>query len=436
MVIGTGAVVAPGDPRPNGTQIGNLRNNGALVMQPGSAAVFEVGITADAILVSGTSTLAGTAVLTFDPGPIARRSVLISSQGGDLGTFDAVQSNLPSFFSSQLLYAPDEVDLLITSNFMGIPGLNQNQRAVANLLDTQFNNGGGTLFDLLRLNSTAQVSTALTMLTGEGATASQQTTFQAMTQFLGMLLDPFIDGRGNEAAPSVSSFAAGDSRRERLRQRIAQAHRRRARRLYDFQQGAGQGLVRSALERVGIRLRRLPDHRRQRHGRLEQRDQPALRHGGGRRLPVVPTHPCRLCAPGGVTSFSVNNLGTGRSDLFQAGAFVRHTVGPAYVAAALAYGWQDVTTDRTVTIAGVDHLRAEFNANACLGGSRAATGLYRDGPAVSVSRPMPPASSPRSTSRPMLKARVRRQHLRADLRCKERHRSRSELGIRGESLSR
>jgi outer membrane autotransporter protein len=33
----------------------------------------------------------------------------------------------------------------------------------------------------------------------------------------------------------------------------------------------------------------------------------------------------------------------------------------------LAYGWQDVTTDRTVTIAGVDQLRAKFNANAFSG---------------------------------------------------------------------
>ncbi len=70
---------------------------------------------------------------------------------------------------------------------------------------------------------------------------------------------------------------------------------------------------------------------------------------------------------GGGTNFSVANSGTGRSDLFQAGAFVRHTIGPAYISAALAYGWQDVTTDRTVTIAGVDQLRAKFNANAWSG---------------------------------------------------------------------
>ena len=78
---------------------------------------------------------------------------------------------------------------------------------------------------------------------------------------------------------------------------------------------------------------------------------------------------------GGGTSFSIaNGLGSGRSDLFQAGAFVRHTVGPAYLSAALAYGWQDITTDRTVTIAGVDQLRAKFNANAWSG---RAEGGYR-----------------------------------------------------------
>jgi len=68
---------------------------------------------------------------------------------------------------------------------------------------------------------------------------------------------------------------------------------------------------------------------------------------------------------GGGTNFSVSNgVGSGHSDLFQAGAFLRHTVGASYILGALAYGWQDVTTNRTVTIAGVDQLRARFNANA------------------------------------------------------------------------
>jgi uncharacterized protein with beta-barrel porin domain len=67
-------------------------------------------------------------------------------------------------------------------------------------------------------------------------------------------------------------------------------------------------------------------------------------------------------------------LGTGRSDLFQAGAYVRSTQGPVYISAALAYGWQDVTTNRTVTIAGFDQLQAKFNTNAFSG---RAEGGYR-----------------------------------------------------------
>jgi uncharacterized protein with beta-barrel porin domain len=70
---------------------------------------------------------------------------------------------------------------------------------------------------------------------------------------------------------------------------------------------------------------------------------------------------------GGGTSFSVANGGTGRSDLFQAGAYVRHNDGPAYISAALAYGWQDIATDRTVAVADLDQLRSEFNANAWSG---------------------------------------------------------------------
>jgi uncharacterized protein with beta-barrel porin domain len=82
---------------------------------------------------------------------------------------------------------------------------------------------------------------------------------------------------------------------------------------------------------------------------------------------ISPTTLAGFALAGGGTNFSVNNLGTGRSDLFQAGAYLRHTAGNAYITAALAYGWQDITTNRTVTVAGLDQLAAEFNANAWSG---------------------------------------------------------------------
>src|SRR3569623_1733971 len=51
----------------------------------------------------------------------------------------------------------------------------------------------------------------------------------------------------------------------------------------------------------------------------------------------------------------------------EAGAFIRHNMGAACLSGALAYGWQDITTNRTLTIAGLDQLRAQFTANAWSG---------------------------------------------------------------------
>jgi outer membrane autotransporter protein len=42
-------------------------------------------------------------------------------------------------------------------------------------------------------------------------------------------------------------------------------------------------------------------------------------------------------------------------------------MGAAYIAGALAYGWQDITTNRTLMLAGLDQLQARFNANAFSG---------------------------------------------------------------------
>ena len=71
---------------------------------------------------------------------------------------------------------------------------------------------------------------------------------------------------------------------------------------------------------------------------------------------------------GGGTQFRVDSgFGTGRSDLFQVGVNARHRIGNAYLSGALAYGWQDITTDRIVTANGIERLRANFNANAFSG---------------------------------------------------------------------
>ena len=68
--------------------------------------------------------------------------------------------------------------------------LNGNQQAVGNALTNFFNSTGGIPMTYAMLTA-AQLSQA----SGELGTGSQQTTFQAMGQFMGLLTDPFM-GRG------------------------------------------------------------------------------------------------------------------------------------------------------------------------------------------------------------------------------------------------
>ena len=88
--------------------------------------------------------------------------------------------------------------------------------------------GGATVpsgFDALLNIPSSSLPGALTQLSGELATASQQTTFDAMNLFLGLLTDPFIAGRGDpvsgstgvlrfaEDNDSANAYAANDKAR-------------------------------------------------------------------------------------------------------------------------------------------------------------------------------------------------------------------------------
>jgi outer membrane autotransporter protein len=88
---------------------------------------------------------------------------------------------------------------------------------------------------------------------------------------------------------------------------------------------------------------------------------------------------------GGETSWGLaQGLGSGKGDVFQAGVYASHRSGPAFVSAALAYSWYDMTTDRTLTVSGTDVLRARFQANNI--GARLETG-YRAGTSAAAVTP-------------------------------------------------
>ena len=184
--------------------------------------------------------------------------------------------------------------------------------------------------------------------------------------FLNLLLDPTVAGRAGGLAsggPRTSQFAADDE------ETLAYAARRKA-------SSAERDAY--AMATKAPYLAPQPVNRWSVWGAayggsgtvggntvVGSHDTTASAYGvvGGADYKITPDALIGFAVAGGGTNFSVASaLGTGRSDLFQAGVFGRQNIGAAYLSGALAYGWQDVTTNRTVTVAGGDVLRANFKA--------------------------------------------------------------------------
>ncbi|SHJ79732.1 autotransporter-associated beta strand repeat-containing protein [Bradyrhizobium lablabi] len=347
-----------------GNSVGLLTVQGSLVFTAASTYLVEVSTTADRTNVTGTATLGGASVnAMLLGGNILKQYTILNATGGVSGTFNPlVNVNVPNVVGS-LTYDPNDVFLNFSLNFNPPGGLNANQRNVANALTNFFNANGG-----IPLVFGALTPAGLSQVSGETATGSQQATFEAMNLFMGLLTDPFIDGRGGSGPPSGGAAPFADES-----DAIAYAAKRK--------DAARDAFAKIPTKAEVARNNLLDPHwsvwgaaygggaTTDGNAALGSNSATARAFGfvAGADYRISPATLVGFALAGGGTNFSVNGFGTGRSDLFQAGAFVRHNIGAAYVSGALAYGWQDVTTDRMVTVAGLDRLHAEFNANAYSG---------------------------------------------------------------------
>lgn len=342
-----------------------LNVNGSLVMQAASSYLVQVNpTTATFTSVTGAATLNGAAVTAnFTAGSyVSKRYTLLTATGGLGGsTFGGLTTTgQPSGLTSTLSYDANNAYLNLNLNLgFAVPGgLNQNQQNVANALTGFFNRTGG-----ISGAFTALTPGQLTQSDGEVGTSPQQTTFNAMNQFMGILTDQFIAGRGNPVSAGGGAHGYADETMAYAAKRnpndaMAAIYRKApvaeafAQRWSVWAAGYGGSQTTSGNAVVGS----------------NNTTSSIYGTAVGADYRISPDTLAGFALAGGGTNFSVaNNLGSGRSDLFQAGAFVRHTMGAAYLSGALAYGWQDITTNRTLTIAGVDQLRAQFNANAWSG---------------------------------------------------------------------
>ena len=359
--IRSGGTLAPGNAaNPTGT----LTVTGGLSFASGAIYLVQVsGANAGKTNVAGSTGLAGTVNAGVIGGALVNHSYDILHAGSLSGTFSGVQA---LNFTGALSYSATDVFLNLTANLgSGAGGLGATQQQIANVINNTFNSAGTLqpgFFSLFQLSG-ASLSNALTQVSGETATGSQQATFNAMGQFMGVMTDPFIGrGGGINGSNSAIGYAATSNPTD------AFAMFTKAPSPSQPSPASGGGLgweQRWSVWAAGFGG--------------SQSTLGSLSSGSNNTTSAIagtavgadylfsPNTIAGFALAGGGTNFSVANGGSGRSDLFQAGAYVRHNQGPAYISAALAYGWQDITTDRTVTVTGLDQLRAEFNANAWSG---------------------------------------------------------------------
>ncbi|MCA6106621.1 autotransporter domain-containing protein [Bradyrhizobium sp. CNPSo 4026] len=356
-------VLAPGT-----TTSGTLSVQGNLSFTAASTYMVQVdGAGASRTNVSGTAMLGSAGVnVSLLGASLQKHYTVLNATGGVSGTFaSSVTTNLPSV-SAGLSYDANNVYLDVALNFASSAGLNVNQATLANVLTGFFNNSGSIPAAFGGLTPAG-----LTQATGETATGSQQTTFNAMNMFMGIMTDPTIVGRGDNASPSpgVAQFADeadGASAYASARKPRSPAERDAYAAVYRKAPSPVQALQRWSVWASGFGGSQTTDG----NAVLGSNDTSSRIYGAaaGADYRIAPNTLVGFALAGGGTNFSVaNSLGSGRSDLFQAGVFARHDVGAAYVLGALAYGWQDITTNRTVIGAGLDRLHAEFNANAYSG---------------------------------------------------------------------
>lgn len=364
-----GATVINGGTLAPGNSIGTL-TMASLTMTAASTYLVQVsGTLSDKTIVTGTAAIAGKVVVD----PLARltstTTYTIINAGTLSGTFDSVSFANNFARNARLSYVGNDVLLTLDPGLLSplLPGnASINNRNVAAGIDNALERGANmpASFNGLFLLTGNNLLNALTQISGETPTGAQQTTFDAMTQFMGVLSDPFTVGRGG-TAPAAFAFAdendtlayAPDGRKRTRAERDAFAMFAKAPpRAYEARWNvwaAGFGGSRTTDGNTVLGSNRTTGN--------------VAAAAVGADYWFSPETAAGFALAGGGTSFSVANGGSGESDLFQAGAFVRHNIASSYVTATVAYGWQDIRTDRLITALGPERLRADFNANAFSG---------------------------------------------------------------------
>ena len=228
-----------------------------------------------------------------------------------------------------------------------LPSASTNQRSVANAIDSFVGNGGTLPLAFVNLYnlSPADIGSTLTQLSGESGSGVAPAGIQSMNSFLSLVTNPYARNRGfspeNPLPPPALIYKAPVYKAP-----AAAVVDPRRWSIWAAAYGGESNTTGNVL--------------------AGSHDRSARAYGAATGLDylVTPYTVVGFALAGGSTNYGLSDgLGGGHSDMFQAAVYSLTRVDAAYVSAALAYGWHDVSTDRFLTVSGIDHLTANFSAN-------------------------------------------------------------------------
>jgi autotransporter-associated beta strand protein len=372
--VNGGGALAPGAPGAPGT---SMTLAGNLAFQPGGSYLVQLNPSVATVAnVAGAATLTGgTVQAVLAPGSYLPRSYDILHAGSGLGgtTFSGASSSNPNF-AVGLSYSATDVFLNVTGALGS--GLGRNQQNAAGVINGFFNNGALppnflALFGLTGGN----LDHALSLASGEAATGAQQGVFRLGSQFLGLMLDPFVDGRGGPGGGPLG-FAP---EREALPEDIAAAYAK-------VMKAPVYKAVPGTLERRWTAWGGAFGGYNSTSGDSIVAGTHDVTAGAGGFAAGLDYHVGQdavvgLAVAGGATTWDLaQGLGGGKSDAFQAGVYSAARSGPAYVAGSLAFAEHWMSTERSGAFG--DRLTASFNAQSV--GARVESGYRFAMPAFGV----------------------------------------------------
>ncbi|WP_157676260.1 autotransporter outer membrane beta-barrel domain-containing protein [Afipia sp. GAS231] len=356
----TGGIFAPG----SGTAGSSMTVNGTLGFN--AAATYAVHLnptTSSFANVSGAATLGGATVnAAWANGSYIAKQYTILTAGSVSGTFNptVANTNLPANFHDTLSYDATHAYLNLALNFTTPASgtLNANQNNVANALINSFNSNGGIPLTFATLSAPA-----LSQASGQPGASTSQAGITGVGQFINGVFDgAFGDNPGRSGA---TAFAPQDDEAN------AYAPKRQVSREAKEAYAAVTPRDRQSSsfeQRWNVWASAYGGNSRVNGDTTAGTNTTTNRVVGavaGATYHFTPDTQAGFALGGAGSSFDIaNGFGGGRADAFNAAVYAKHSWGAAYVAGLLGYSWQDTSTDRTVTIAGIDRLHASFRAQA------------------------------------------------------------------------